>query len=49
MHGSLNPIDDHLPERSLDDIWVFLNCRGITLKGLMICKLVLVYLELSEY
>jgi hypothetical protein len=28
---------------------VFLNRRGITFKGLMMCKMVLVHLELSEY
>jgi hypothetical protein len=31
-HGSLDLIDDHLPERSLSNVCVFPNCRVICLR-----------------
>jgi hypothetical protein len=38
-HGSPDLIDDHLPERSLGNVWVFLNHRVIRFKGSMKCKI----------
>jgi hypothetical protein len=32
-HGSPNPIDDHLPERYLGNVWSVLEPLGNTIKG----------------
>jgi hypothetical protein len=48
-YGHLGPPDDHSPERSLDDVWSIPKPHGNTLKGSIMCKLVLVHSELSEY
>jgi hypothetical protein len=47
-HGYPDPIDDHLPERSLGNVWSIPEPQGNTLKGAMTYEMFLIYLELSK-